>query len=67
MITRSTARSAAFLLALTLTGTVIAASVRMNPVSQQIATVAAAGIDIPALTTTVDTATLPLLSVHDPI
>lgn len=67
MITRLNARSAAWVLALALTGTVIAASVRTNPAAQPTATVAAVEIDIPALTTAADTATLPLLSLHDPI
>ena len=68
MMTRSTARSAACVLTLTLAGTLIAASVRPNAVSQQMAA-APAGVemDISTLATGMDTANLPLLSVHDPI
>jgi hypothetical protein len=68
MIARPTARAAVCVLSLALIGTLIAASVRMHPVSEQIADAPAiASIDIPALAAAADTANLPLLSVHDPI
>jgi hypothetical protein len=68
MITRSIPRSAAGLLALTLIGTLVVASVRTNTASQEIAAApASAGIDISALAAVADTPNLPLLSIHDPI
>ncbi|MBV9427315.1 MAG: hypothetical protein JO084_06310 [Bradyrhizobiaceae bacterium] len=74
MIIRPTARSAACVLSLALIGTLIAASVRIAPLPQEIADpqeIAAAPLgvemDISTLATTVNTANLPLLSVRDPI
>ena len=68
MVTRPIPRSAICLLALILAGALCVASVRTDSASEEIAAApAAAGLDIPALVTAVDTAHLPLLSVHDPI
>ena len=74
MMTRMTSRSAACLLALLLGG-LVTASIRMDTGSQELAAVAqepaaaaaVAGIDIPALTATAGTATLPVVAVRDPI
>jgi hypothetical protein len=66
MITGRTTRSTC-LLALALAGAVVATSVRMNAVSDEIAAApATAGIDIAALSVA-DTPKLPLLVVNDPI
>lgn len=69
MMTRSTARSAACVLTLTVIGTLFAAaSVRMAPIPQEVAAApAGVEIDISTMTSTVDAANLPLLSVRDPI
>jgi hypothetical protein len=75
MITRLTLRSAVSLLALTLFGVLATASIRMDTVSLQIpatspefaAASITAGIDIPALTATAGTGSLPLVVVRDPI
>jgi len=75
MITRLSPHSAASLLALTLIGAFITASIRMDTASQEIAAVSPeiaaapviAGMDIPALTARAGTATMPVLSVRDPI
>jgi hypothetical protein len=68
MTIRPTARSAACVLSLTLIGTLIAASIRMAPVAEQIAAApVGVEIDISTLARAADTASLPLLSVHDPI
>jgi hypothetical protein len=61
-------RPAACLLTLTLLGALIAASVWTDTVSQPMAAAPlGVEIDISTLTTSVDTAKLPVLSVRDPI
>ena len=70
MITRMTSRSAACLLALTLFAALVVTSIRLDSVSQEMAAASqetAAAMDIPALTAAAGTASLPLLSVRDPI
>ena len=73
MITRMTTRSAACLGALALFGALAVMSIRLDTASQEIAAapqetaaIAAAGIDISALTATTGKA-LPVLAVRDPI
>ena len=74
MISRLTPRSAACLLALPLFGALATASIRLDMAAQEIvaappqaATLAAAGMDIPALTATAGEDSLPLVAVRDPI
>ncbi len=74
MMSRSSTRSAVCLVTLSVIGAFIVASIRTNAVSEpyggseQIAANGSIdGIDIPALAAAVDTASLPSLSVRDPI
>jgi hypothetical protein len=62
-------RSAACLLSLAVISTLIVASVRIDSASEEIATAPAAAdqIDVSALATAVNPASLPLLAVRDPI